>query len=134
MRGALIVAGVAIACIAGLAIWQLSDDDTDSETEAPEAPVETLDPLPKLPRGWTETVNPAGGFALGAPPGWSTESQVAETTLTAPRSPVVIRVTADRTDEAIEADLGEYAEGIAAGLNPDAKRTPVADPPSPTAP
>ena len=117
MRAVLTAAAVAIACLAGLGIWQLGEDDDDGgvqETLAP--PPETADPLPELPRGWTKTANDAGGFALGVPPGWSAKAAGAKTTLKSPGSGAVVSVTADRTNEALEAQLDAYATGIAERL------------------
>ena len=117
MRAVLIAATVAITCFAGLAIWQLGENDNDSgvhETLAP--PPETADPLLELPRGWTKTANGAGGFALGVPPGWSAKAAGAKTTMKSPGSGVVVSVTADRTDEALDTELDAYATGIAERL------------------
>lgn len=130
MRVALIIAGVAIACLGVLAAIELGSDEEDSG-EPPAPPPETADPLPPLPRGWSKTANEAAGFALGVPPGWSAKEAGAKTTLRAPRGPVVVRVTADRTDEALEADLGEYANGIAARLAPRSPVAPSRPPPVP---
>jgi len=130
MRVVLIAAAVAVAGVGGLAIWQLSDD----EDEAPERstpPPEIADPLPKLPPRWTRTVNRKGGFALGVPPGWSRKQAAARTTLRSPGSIVVVAVTADRTDEALNADLDEFAAGVLERLEPGADQQPLTDVPAP---
>jgi hypothetical protein len=108
-----IIAGILFACaIAALA--GCGDSDSDSEdTTATTAVAETTDPPAKLPRGWTTTVNEAGGYSIGVPPGWSERQSAAKTTLRAPGSPVVVSVTADRSDEALEADLRSFAEDVA---------------------
>ena len=127
---ALIIAGIAIACLGAVAVIELRSDDENS-VEPPAPPPETSDPLPPLPRGWTETANGAGGFALGVPPGWSAKEVAAKTTLKAPGSVVVARITADRTDEALEAELADYATGIADRLAGGSIVTSVSPAPAP---
>ena len=136
MRLALIIGGIAIACLGVLAAVELgSDEDGDSaETESLASPPETADPLPRLPRGWTRTANGAGGFALGVPPGWSAKEAGARTTLRAPGSAVVVRITADRTDEALDAELEEFAARIAERLAGGGVAEPVAPAPKPVSP
>jgi hypothetical protein len=85
------------------------------ESPAPRPP-ETTDPLPKLPAGWSSHVNGAGGFAIGVPPGWKVRAAAARTTLRAPGTVVVISVTGDRTADALELPLDEYATQVAEGL------------------
>ena len=130
MRVVLIATAVAVAAFGGLAIWQLSDDE-DGGPEGPTPPPEVADPLPKLPPRWTKTVNRAGGFALGAPPGWSRKNSAARTTLRSPGSIVVVAVTADRTDEALTADLDEFAAGVLERIEPGAEQRPLTDVPAP---
>ena len=133
MRAAMIIAAIALVCFAGIGIWQLSEDGSDSGSSSEEtaAPRETTDPLPPLPRGWTGTVNAAGGFAFGLPPGWSEESVLAKSTVRSPGSAVVVSITADRTNEAVEADLADYATGVAQGLEPDSAPAPLPEAPKP---
>jgi hypothetical protein len=133
VRAVLIVAGFAVAAIAAVGISQIGGDE-DAPEPSPAPPLETADALPALPRGWKKAVNPAGGFAIGVPPGWSVKSGGAKTTLKAPGSPVVVSITADRTGEALEADLQAYATGVASRLQPDRVPVPLADPPAPRDP
>jgi hypothetical protein len=79
-------------------------------------PPETTDPLPKLPAGWSSNVNGAGGFAIGVPPGWKAKAEAVRTTLRAPGNVVVINVTGDRSSDALELPLDEYATQVAEGL------------------
>jgi hypothetical protein len=79
-------------------------------------PPETTDQLPKLPAGWSPTVNGAAGLAIGVPPGWTAKTAAARTTLRAPGRAVVISVTGDRTSDALELPLDEYATQVAEGL------------------
>lgn len=113
MRAVVIVAAIAIAGIAALAIWNAADDENGGDAPPkPAPPPETADPVPKLPRGWTKTANEAGGFALGVPPGWSAKPAGTRTTLKSRGSAVVVRVTADRSDEAFDANPSDYARDI----------------------
>ena len=123
----MLASAVAIAALGGVAIWLLSDDDEGGGDDAPvDAPAaETVDPIPDLPRRWTKAVNPAGGFAIGVPPGWSEGREGAKTTLRSPGGSVVVAITADRSDEALEQDLDAYALGIAERLEPAAEQRPL---------
>jgi hypothetical protein len=110
MRLALATACLAIAAVAVISLIQGEEGEEASVRVAP--PPETADPLPELPRGWSAETNAVGGFALGVPPGWSAKSAGEQTTLRSPGSSVVARVTADRTEAAVNARLEEYAEGL----------------------
>ena len=118
MRAVVTSAGIAVAVLAALAVWQLGDDESADTAAQPPPPPETADPLPTLPRHWTPHVNEGGGFAVGVPPGWSVKDAAAQTTLRSPGSAVAVRITADRTNEALEADLGELAAAIAEAIEP----------------
>jgi len=122
------IGAIAIVAIAGLGIWQISSDDSNVDTQSLAPPAETVDPLGTLPRGWTSTSNEAGGFALRVPPGWSIKNAGAKTTLKAPGSVVVVSVTADRSEDAIEAELQEYATSVVESLGGESVRS-VPDPP-----
>jgi hypothetical protein len=100
----------------------------DGEGSAPRPP-ETSDPLPKLPAGWSKAVNGAGGFAIGVPPDWTAKGAATRTTLRAPGNPVAITVTSDRTGEALELPLDDYATEVAEGLGSRGfKRLEVGEP------
>lgn len=103
-----------------------ADEPEPGESEP--RPAETAEELPRLPRGWEPHANPAAGFALGRPPGWSAREDGAITVLTAPDELVVVSISADRTSEALELEPGEFARatlGALAGYEPslDAART-----------
>jgi hypothetical protein len=125
LRVVMIAAAVAIAGLGGVAVWLLSDDEDGSDATEPAPPAETADPIPRLPAGWTKSVNAAGGFALGVPPGWSEQSDRAKTTLRSPGSSVVVAITADRSEDALDQDLDAYALGIAERLEPGAQQRPL---------
>jgi hypothetical protein len=121
----MIAAAIAIAGLGGVAVWLLSDDEDGSDGSEPAPPAETADPIPRLPPGWTKSMNAAGGFALGVPPGWNDQRDGAKTTLRSPRSSVVAAVTADRSEDALDQDLDAYALGIAERLEPGAEQRPL---------
>ena len=132
MRARAIIAGILFACAAGAALAGCGEDSgSDEPASAATVTTETADPLPKLPRGWTSTVNEAGGYAVGVPPGWSEKQSAAKTTLRSPGSAVVASVTADRSNEALEANLAEYSAGIAMEVAPGVISRPIDKPPVP---
>ena len=63
-----------------------------------------------LPRGWERVINNPSGFSIGLPPGWKDRPKGSATQLSAPGNLVVVSINADRTDEALGADLKELAE------------------------
>lgn len=111
MRVAVATALIAIVGVAVVAIARSDSDDEESTPEQP-PPAETADPLPSLPSGWGKAASAGGGFALGVPPGWSEKSAGESVTLKSPGSTVVIRVTADRSAEALDSSLDEYAASL----------------------
>lgn len=116
MRAVLIVAVIAVAGIAALVVWNEREEDKDGEPRELVAPPETAERLPPLPRGWTKSANAVLGFVLGAPPGWSAKATSARTTLKSPGSAAVVSVTADRSEQALQVGLAEYARGVAERL------------------
>lgn len=126
MRIVVLVGSLAVVAISLLAILSGSDDTSDPPVPPPP---ETADSLPKLPPGWTSSENDAIGVDLGVPPRWSSKPAASKTTLRSPGSAVVLSVTADRSADAINADLDAYALEIASGL--DRGEAEGADPPSP---
>jgi hypothetical protein len=104
-----------LACLlaGGLAACGGDDGTTASTVRGPE----TADPLPKLPRRWTVEVNRQGGFAIGVPPAWKAKSTAQQATLIhSPDRRVAVSISADRTDEALEAPLTDLAVEIADNL------------------
>ena len=110
LAGAIAIVAISVAALIGVG----ASDDDDSAPLAP--PPETADPLPRLPNGWTASENDSIGVAVGLPPGWSEKVAGDKTTLRAPGSTVVVSVTADRSGEALHADLTDYALRIAEDL------------------
>lgn len=110
LGGAIAIVAISVAALIGVG----PSDDDEAAPLAP--PPETADPLPQLPAGWTASENDAIGVAVGVPPGWTSKSTDAKTTLRSPGSTVVVSVTADRSGEALQADLTDYALRIAEDL------------------
>ena len=96
----------------------LDGDERRRQEDPPELapPPEIADPLPALPRGWTKAANGTAGFAVGVPPGWPVKTVGGKTTFKSPGSSVVVAITADRSEAAVEADLQEYALEVAQGI------------------
>jgi hypothetical protein len=111
LRGARL--GSAIVALVGLIGLLGCGDD---EPAPPEHRTETVDKLPKLPPGWHEYVNHRAGFALGRAPGWRAKRDGGGSLLRSPDRLVAISISADRTREAIEFPLGEYALEAAKAL------------------
>ena len=99
--------------VAALGVAGCGEED---ETEV-ERPRETAHEVPALPAGWTVQENHGGGFALGVPPGWDAQRKGTETVLRSGDRLAVVTVKADRSNEALEADLAELtdATGVAFG-------------------
>jgi hypothetical protein len=102
----LVSALVAAAALAGV-VGCGGDDDGP---EPPQHRAETVDKLPKLPAGWHKYVNHRAGFAIGMAPGWRAERDGTSTLLRSPDRLVAISISADRTAEAVEFPLDDYAE------------------------
>lgn len=128
MRVVIAIGAIAVTVLAGLGIWQIAGDDNDDEPVQLTPPPETADPLPALPRGWSKAANGTAGFAVGVPPGWSVKTVGGRTTFKSLGSSVVVAITADRSEEALAADLQEYALSVAEGLGVAAPMA-VAEPP-----
>ncbi|HEX2360393.1 MAG TPA: hypothetical protein VHH72_11325 [Solirubrobacterales bacterium] len=112
MRALVATALLVIVAVSVIAIARSDSDDEESAPDQEPPPAETADPLPSQPPGWGKVASAAGGFALGVPPGWSQKSSGESVTLKSPGSTVVIRVTADRDDEALDSDLDAYATAL----------------------
>jgi hypothetical protein len=95
--------GALAALALALALGACGSDD---QAEAPEVQrqAETVDELPKLPRGFEPHVSRINGLALGRPPGWKATERGVATFLIAPDELVVMSLSADRSDEALAGD------------------------------
>ena len=80
------------------------------------ARLETAEKPVKLPDGWHRYVNKAGGFELGLPRGWKANERGTTASIRSFDELVVMSIAPDRTNEALESDLGEFAAGTLASL------------------
>ena len=108
MRRALAALVLAAVLTAGCG----SNDPPDPDPR----PVETVEKSPKLPDGWTRHTNDAGGFELGLPRGWKAVNRGTTTRVTSFDELVVLSIAPDRTNEALEYDLEEFATGTLGAL------------------
>jgi len=83
--------------------------DDDARPEPGPRPVETAHKLPKLKRGWDPRVNRRAGIAIGEPPGWTTRNRGTTTILRSPDKLIAVTVTPDRTDDAHDIPLEQFA-------------------------
>jgi hypothetical protein len=106
------------AVVALMLAVALSACGSDEPEQPPEIPreVETVDKLPKLPRGFEPHASRVNGLALGRPPGWKATRKGVATLLIAPDELVVMSVSADRSDEARAADPRTLAPETFAAL------------------
>jgi hypothetical protein len=79
---------------------------SEEEVQPPEVQrqAETVEDLPKLPRGFEPHISRVNGLALGRPPGWRATRKGVATFLIAPDKLVVMSLSADRSDEALAGD------------------------------
>jgi hypothetical protein len=123
LRGA--AAGVSLVCV--LAVLVAGCGSSGTSTTLATRP-ETPQPLPKLPPGWKADTNRSIGYAIGLPPGWKARDVHGQVTLI--RSPdhlVSVRLTADRTPEALGVPVKSFAAQALASL-PGYKDQPVERP------
>lgn len=101
-----LLAPLAVVALA-LALGSCGSDD-DVEPVAPR-PAETREPLPELPGGWSVHRNRAAGFAVGVPPDWRARREGIRSTFRSPDRLAAVTIFADRTREALELPLDQFA-------------------------
>ena len=106
----------ALATILAAILLAATGCGSDDEPEPKPRPVETADKPAKLPEGWTRHVNDDGGFELGLPRGWEASDRGTSTRIRSFDELVVVSIAPDRTDEALEYDLAEFAARTLAAL------------------
>lgn len=84
-------------------------DAEDTDPEPPPPRPETAHQVPDLPDGWKVHVNRAGGFAFGLPPGWRARDRGTSTLVRSLDRLVAVSIVPDRTRDAIETPLDEFA-------------------------
>jgi len=121
-------------CFALLVCLALPSCGSDDEDEQPAPPVverrkETRQDLPKLPSGFEPYLSRANGLEIGRPPGWKATERGSATLLIAPDKLVVMSLSADRSDGAVEANTETLAvdtfavlEGYRGKLKPSKPR------------
>jgi hypothetical protein len=90
--------------------------DDAAEREPPRPPPETAHPVPELPSRWEVRVNRAGGFAFGLPPGWRARDRGTSTLVRSLDRLVAVSIVPDRTRDAIETPLDDFARRTIAAL------------------
>lgn len=91
---------------------------SDGDEEPVAAPLETREPSPDLPRGWSVHQNEDAGFAIGVPPEWKARDRGIGTELRSPERLAAISVAADRTSEVLAIPLDQLATATIAGQIP----------------
>jgi hypothetical protein len=101
--------------------------DAGEKDEPAPRPVETADPLPKLPREWRPHANRRAGFAIGVPPRWSVRDRRRSSLFRSPDRLVAVSVSVDRSEGGLALPVDEFAARVADAL-PDLKRLEVDKP------
>lgn len=105
-----------LAALAALTLAACGGGDDGAEPEPEPRPVEVAHKLPKLKRGWEPHLNRRAGIAIGEPPGWTTRDRGTTTVLRSPDKLIAITITADRTDDALDIPLEQFAARTFAAL------------------
>jgi hypothetical protein len=112
--------GLALLVTITVATAGCGGDGSEDETTPPppRERVETVDKLPKLPDRWKRFENRRGGFVVGLPPGWTTSDRDrGPTSLVRSYDRLVaISISPDRTPEALDLDLEDFATRAADAL------------------
>lgn len=82
---------------------------SDSTSVPPPRAEEPPGVLPRLAPGWKPHVNSFGGFAFGLPPGWEARNRGTATAVTSYDRLAAVSISADRTREALELPLEDFA-------------------------
>jgi len=99
---------VVLAIVLVPALGACGSDDGPAAPAVPRQ-AETVDELPKLPRGFEPYVSRINGIAFGRPPGWQVKRRGVATLLEAPDRLVVMSISADRSNEALMGDPRTFA-------------------------
>ena len=96
----------------------LADSDERVEPEPPPTPPpkETIDHLGELPDDFERWVNRAGGFAFAAPRGWKVDDRGKGSLVRSFDRLVALSIVPDRSPEALEVPVDQYAGRAAEAL------------------
>jgi len=89
---------------------------SSTTTRPAPAPRETREPLPERPREWGRFVNERGGYGLLLPRGWKPKPDGPQTLIRSFDRLVAISIAPDRSPEALETPISDYATNTADGL------------------
>ena len=90
-----------LIAVALVAVTGCGDSDDEPSGGPEPTSVETAEPLPKLPPGWRDYRNRAGGFVLGLAPAWTARELGTRSLIQSPEQLVAVTISADRTDDAV---------------------------------
>jgi hypothetical protein len=105
------------ALLVSLALPGCDDSDERAEPEPPPPPPkETIDHLGELPDDFERWVNRAGGFAFTAPRGWKVDDRGKGSLVRSFDRLVALSIVPDRSPEAFEVPVDQYANRAAEAL------------------
>ena len=106
------------ALLVSLALAGCDDSDERAEPEPPlpPPPKETIDHLGELPDDFERWVNRAGGFAFAAPRGWKVDDRGKGSLVRSFDRLVALSIVPDRSPEAPEVPVDQYADRAAGAL------------------
>src|SRR5205814_127516 len=103
------VACVALACVA-------AGCGGGGGTTASSTAAETAQKPAKLLPGWHRRVDTDFGYTVGVPPGWRAQERTGATLLQPPDHLIAVTISADRTGDAVEGPVDEFATAAIAAL------------------
>ena len=106
------------ALLVSLALAGCDDSDERAEPEPPlpPPPKETIDHLGEFPDDFERWVNRAGGFAFAAPRGWKVDDRGKGSLVRSFDRLVALSIVPDRSPEAPEVPVDQYADRAAGAL------------------
>jgi hypothetical protein len=121
---------VAAIVVAGCGGSDSGDETTPTPPPPKQRHAEDADPLPELPAGWKPYLNRPGGFAVGLPPGWKASRKGTGSLIRSFDRLVAVSISPDRTPDAQDLDLDEFATRASLALPGVTADTQPSDPKS----
>ncbi len=121
-----LLAAILITFVAAFAAGCGSADDPAAPQIYPVR--EATDPLPRLPRGFEPYLSFSRGLHFARPPGWRVRERSRSIELRAPDGLVVLSLSVDRTDEALQEDLKTFPGRVFSVLSGYAGRLDPSEP------